>query len=204
MARKKPVPLDDIAAALEGQKKRQAKHNANGTMVVVEERRAAILSMMQQHVPNAVIREKFGVTDMQIQNEYRLALADAKRRRMEIADTLLDDQLLRVHHVLSNLETGLAAGDAKTAAVYLEALDQRARLMNLYPAPEKLGSGHTTAIQITWNATLPAAQPALTDGLTVTVEPSADEHMQQRNGHDADYDDLPDDDERAIPDDESG
>ncbi|NBW16351.1 MAG: hypothetical protein EBR82_51055 [Caulobacteraceae bacterium] len=139
------------------------------TQVALEERRADVLRLLNLGMSRSDVARKLEMSLSQVDADYRIALDDARSRRMAIADVLLDDQLSRLDDVLYEMAALMRDGDPhakpKAAAQVLEALDQRARLLNLYPAPEKIGAGQNTEIAITWNVVLPSLETGISGQL---------------------------------------
>lgn len=156
----RPKTVDALAQALAARADDSAQGergaSISNALLVVENRRADVLALILAGVDRREIARRMGVSVAQVDEDYRTGLQEARQRRMALSDVLLDDQLLRLDRVAQAMEGPMAGGDPKAAAQVLEALDQRARLLNLYPAPEKIGAGQQTAVTISWNVSLPA------------------------------------------------
>lgn len=119
-----------------------------------------------------LIAADLNVSTAVVKSQYRSVLAELAEERKALGELLLQDQLQRIEQALTYMEKEMKLGDSKAAEVYLKGLDQRARLLGMYPKDNGAGQGD---VQIVLNFNgMPQSyrsSPTLSDGVTVEVVP---------------------------------
>lgn len=93
--------------------------------------------------------QELGIDRMRATRLYRVALEAMAGYRQELGSLTMEDQLQKIEWVMMQLESGVEGGSARAAEVYLKALEQRARLLNLFPQGQMEGA--RVAIQVNFN-----------------------------------------------------
>lgn len=101
----------------------------------IAERRTTVAELVEQGHTLASIARKLGVSKMTISRDYHAILGELAAERKTYGDAILQDQLQRLERLIDHYEP-LYEVDPKAASIYLKALDQRARLLDLYPKQE--------------------------------------------------------------------
>lgn len=101
-----------------------------------------------------VAAQALGVSYQRAMSLYEEVLRTLADYRARLGELVLEDQLQRVEKVLTRLEPKVDQGGIGASEAYLKALDQRARLLNLYPTGQT-GDRGAVNIQVNFNGIEP-------------------------------------------------
>jgi molybdenum-dependent DNA-binding transcriptional regulator ModE len=116
-----------------------------------DEEAEAMLLMERILGGDSILRasKTLGISYDRARRLHRRVLEQMRDYRSEMASLALEDQLQKIEWVLIKLEEGVEKGSARSAEVYLKALEQRARLLDLFPAGQQANT--QVAIQVNFN-----------------------------------------------------
>lgn len=110
-------------------------------------RQSQVLALRNQRKTIAAIALELGVSHDTVERDYKAALEAARTTRLSLAMVALDEQLTMLDSLIDKHIDN--AGDEKHATIILRALDQRARLLGLYPQGDNTNT--TPSFTINYN-----------------------------------------------------
>lgn len=96
------------------------------------------------------IADELNIAPTRATRVYKEALAAVAKQREELGELALQAHLQKVQKVLIAMEADMEKGSPRAAEMYLRALEQEAKLLNLYPAGQRDERGAVN-IQVNFN-----------------------------------------------------
>lgn len=124
---------------------------ADTKQMEITERAESVLRLRGQRMSWRSIGTTLGISHEQARKDYKAALAIAMETRRASADEYLEDTLAVYEQLLANSLPIALRGDVDMHNVVLRTLDQRSKLLGLYPQGEATGTGSGSTFVINYN-----------------------------------------------------
>lgn len=128
-----PCELRDVEPT---HRNRPLTKDGENEQVALTEARLRALDLRRQGKSYRQIAFIMGIGHNTAYNYVQAELIDLRNQTKEIAEEILDIEMLRLDNMLTRLEAGINAGDPASIVTALKIQDQRAKLLGLY-APTK-------------------------------------------------------------------
>jgi hypothetical protein len=129
---------------------RLAERPKGALVLTSEAEAAALMELILGGSSVQAAAKTLGIERKRALGLYEEVLQSLSEYRARLGALVMEDQLQRIEMVLVNLEGKVVGGSVGASEVYLKALDQRARLLDLYPNGQA-ANGNAVNIQVNFN-----------------------------------------------------